>query len=49
VFIVLMHLADSSKAPDHVDGHKAWIRQGEFQGDRLGYQGEHDPEAIPHE
>ena len=28
MFIVLMHLIDGNKAPDHIDGHKEWIRQG---------------------
>jgi hypothetical protein len=32
VFIILMHLADGSRSPAHMDGHKAWIRQGFADG-----------------
>jgi hypothetical protein len=38
VFIIVMHLVDGSTAPIHMDGHKAWIRQG-FADEVLFYVG----------
>jgi uncharacterized protein YciI len=28
MYIVLLRLADGSKAPAHLDGHKAWLQEG---------------------
>jgi uncharacterized protein YciI len=28
MYIVLLRLADGSKAPAHLDGHKTWLREG---------------------